>query len=218
VFSYLLNRLLQLVGTYGDLRAVCCGAGYSQHQRRGISKVALQRNWPSSLRQASLKLVEAEVDIAKLLARGFHPILKLNPDNSSSWVGCRTDSIIRCGPYMDELILCDRIFHRFGDKLLDLFRCRSWPVAGSDSLADWDVWIFSLRHVGVAVKPPNDQCNQRGPGNLGMFDKESRCVMRVFQEVCAGFMFHVIQAPELRRCYEESVRRRQPPSRSRSGR
>src|SRR5258708_33071172 len=91
MLQFLLNRLLHLVGTYGDLRTVCCGAGYSQHQRRGIGKVALHRNWPSSLRQASLKLVEAEVDIAELLARGFQPILKLNPDNSSSWVGCRTD-------------------------------------------------------------------------------------------------------------------------------
>src|SRR5260370_32606458 len=115
------------------------------------------------MRQAFLKLVEAEVDVAELSARGFHSLLKLNPDNSSSWVGCRTDSKIRCGPYMDELILRDRIFHRFGDKLLDLFRCRTWPVAGSDRHSGRAVWFLSLRHFGIAVKTPYDHSNHRRP-------------------------------------------------------
>src|SRR6266699_4915062 len=100
-----LNCGLDRLRTNIDFNLVCLRTRYGKHECSSITKIALERDRPCTLRQLVVKCVQFEIDVAELPLDVRDIFGELDVHVSRAGQRDRTNSVVRSGAGMNRLVL-----------------------------------------------------------------------------------------------------------------
>ena len=173
------NRCFDGIGTSRNFDVVRLRARDGQHERGGVSEIALESDGAGALRQLRIQGIQLEVDIAELPLGIGDALIQLNGHKRIAGQRYGLNTVVRIRSRMDGLILGGNVLNSTGNVLFDLLRRGSGPWTSRHAEAHGNVRILALRHGCIAELAPNEHSGQKHPGDVRVLDKKPRDIATI---------------------------------------